>query len=184
MKLWTIQHEGAWRKARRTGFLRADGRRHWSHFREPYLWMAAEMRRRLSEPPRGIRYPVWAWAQYDGERKRRPDLRKSGHLCSEAAGFLIEFEAWEHEVLLSDFELWHYVLNRSYLPQELREIEDDQSPPTRFARRRMEKSWERIFDLDWYLEDVSVERSQRSIQATVWQVPVSMVISATPFRAR
>lgn len=35
---------------------------------------------------------------------------------------LIEFEIEQDSVLLSDFELWHFVLNYWYLPSSLQDI--------------------------------------------------------------
>lgn len=182
MILWTIQHEDAWRRAQGRGFIRADGRRRGRDFRAAYRWIEREMRRRIGEPPRGVQHPIWAWLQYENERVRRPDLRRSGHLPSGARGVLIEFDASKDQVLLSDFELWHYVLNQWYLPQTSREarepLEDALSVP------HLKSSWRRIFDLDWSLKDVSVPRPEKSIQATIWQVPLSAVRSVTGFRAR
>jgi len=87
-------------------------------------------------------------------------------------------------VLLSDFDLWHYVLNRWYLPQTPSEAKDELEDAARLRTRRLTRSWRRIFDLDFYLEGVSVPRSERSIQATVWQVPLGAIRSARVFRAR
>ena len=184
MILWTIQHEGAWRRAQRRGVLRADGRRQWRHFRASYCWMQREMRQRIGEPPSGVQHAIWAWLQYENENKRRPDLRRSGHLPAGTPGVLLEFCAAEDNVLLSDFDLWHYVLNRWYLPQTPSEAKDELEDAARLRTRRLTRSWRRIFDLDFYLEGVSVPRSERSIQATVWQVPLGAIRSARVFRAR
>jgi len=81
--------------------------------------------------------------------------------------------------------LWHYVLNQWYLPQTSNEVKGDieQALPAPSGIELM-NSWQRIFDLDWYLEGVSVPRLKRSIRATIWQVPLSSVRSVTPFCAR
>ena len=183
MILWTIQAEGAWRRAQRSGFLRADGRRQWRSLQEAYRWMGGEMRRRIGNPPRGVRYPIWAWLQYENRVVKRPDLRRTGHLPSGTRGALIQFDIAEDQVLLSDFELWHYVLNRWYLPQTSSETRDAvDNVPT--DARSLRASWQRIFDLDWSLAGVSAPRGDKSIQATLWQVPISAVRSVRPFRAR
>lgn len=179
MILWTIQQQGAWQTAQRRGVLRSDARHQADVFREPYAWLRREMHRRIGPPPRGVQSPVWAWLQYENGSRRRPDLRRSAHLPSGSHGVLIEFSAPEDQVLLSDFELWHYVLNRWYLPQTPAEVEHDVA-----GEARMERSWQRIFDLDWSLEDVAVPRPEKSIQGTLWQVPLGDVRSVTPFRAR
>jgi hypothetical protein len=91
----------------------------------------------------------------------------------------------DDQVLLSDFDLWHYVLNRWYLPQ--RACERREEIRSTFLARSMDsrmQSWQRIFELDWYLKDVTSPRSKRSIQATIWQLPLSAVRSVAAFRAR
>jgi hypothetical protein len=134
-------------------------------------------------PPHGVRHPVWAWLQYESVEKKRPDLRRTGHLGSR--GVLIEFNASEGQLLLSDVDLWHYVLNRWYLPQTSNEVKDDlEHALPALSGIELMNSWLRIFDLDWYLEGVSVSRLKRSIQATIWQVPLSSVRSVTTFCAR
>ena len=144
------------------------------------------MSRRIGNPPCGVRHPVWAWLQYESETAKRPDLRRSGHLPAGTPGVLIEFAIAEDQVLLSDFDLWHYVLNRWYLPQtswELREALGD-TRTNRTDTRTLNASWQRIFDLAWSLRGVSAPRHRKSIQATLWQVPISGVRSVRPFRAR
>ena len=56
-------------------------------------------------------YPIWFWHQYKNSKSKRPDLRESGLLSKGTKGVLIEFEKPETEILLSDFNLWHFVLN-------------------------------------------------------------------------
>lgn len=135
------------------------------------------MQRRIGAPPPGVRYPVWAWYQYQDERARRPDLRRSAHAPSGTPLVLIEFELPDDQVLLSDFELWHYVLNDWYVAARV--WRDRTYPPD-----VRERSWRRIFDLDRIIVDLAGPRSGRSIQATVWQVPMSVVRRVRPFVAR
>ena len=146
--------------------------------------MQSEMGRRVGAPPSGVRYPIWAWLQYENVRKFRPDLRRAGHLPAGSQGVLVEFHAAEEDVLLSDFDLWHYVLNRWYLPRQSSEVIGVESTPYVTSERRLTRSWEAIFDLHWHLEDVTAPRQERSIQATLWQVPLNSVRSARTFRAR
>lgn len=184
MILWTIHAEGAWQKARKRGTLRADGRHQWRSFHRAYPWMRYEMSQRVGPPPSGVRYPIWAWSQYESDQKVRPDLRRAGHLPAGSQGVLIEFHASEEGVLLSDFDLWHYVLNRWYLPRNSTEVLGLESARFVTSERRLTRSWGAIFDLDWNLKDVTVPRSERSIQATIWQVPLSSIRSVKTFRAR
>jgi len=85
--------------------LKADGRRVWRYFRNPYQWMMDRMAERLF--CRVGTYPIWAWAE------RSPDLRSTGHLTKGAAGVRIQFYAREDKTLISDFDAWHCVLNVS-----------------------------------------------------------------------
>lgn len=75
MLLWSIQHKRAYEKMEQTGILRADKNfiaTDW--FEDSYLWMAEQMKKRIGEPPKGVIFPVWAWYQWEGMRKR-PDMR-------------------------------------------------------------------------------------------------------------
>jgi hypothetical protein len=47
MRLWTIQTEEAWTRAKRQGVLVGDGRRVTPEWRPAYRWMAGAMQRRL-----------------------------------------------------------------------------------------------------------------------------------------
>jgi len=93
-------------------------------------------------------------------------LRASGYLAKEEIGVRIEIDLPGTSVLLSDFNLWHCVLNYSYLA--FNEQEDDKfvheldeagvsqmRPYPEPFNHRVLLSWQRIFDL----EAGDVERS-------------------------
>lgn len=184
MILWTIQDEGAWRRAETIGALRADDRYRDPLFAEAYAWMTRELRRRVGPPPRGVRSPVWAWLQYENASRPRPDLRRSGHLARGTRGVRIEFVADADRTLLSDFDLWHYVLNRCYVPQSSREADLHMRGDLTAGANEMKASWQRVLDVDWHLNDIAVPRAVKSIQAVVWEVPLASVRAVTPFIAR
>ena len=121
MILWTIQPLTVWKALQSKGQIQAREVFVDKHFRPAYRWMRDQMRLRLGPPPSSNSFPLWAWYQWQGASKKRPDLRFSGHLPSGETGVLIEFLAEADEVLLSDFELWHYVLNYLYLPSSSRD---------------------------------------------------------------
>ncbi|MDZ7840387.1 MAG: DUF3841 domain-containing protein [Gammaproteobacteria bacterium] len=125
--LWTIQTEPAVRRMERTRMLRGDGRRIWPAHRRAFQWMNEQMRRRLGPPPRGSRYPVWAWKVYDSDSPR-PDLRCVAHLPRGTRGARLEIDVPDERVLLSDFMRWHSVLNGGYLYDDLREDEEMETP--------------------------------------------------------
>lgn len=120
MILWTIQTPEAVANLQRTSVLLADSGDAESHFRTAFEWMAAQMRHRIGNPPRSSVRPLWAWHTWQG-RRARPDLRSSGHLPRGTRAARIEFAAEPSTVLLSDFSLWHYVLNYWYLPASSRD---------------------------------------------------------------
>ena len=128
MKLWTIQHRAAYDKFMKTGFLRADENHLFckDDLRFAYDWMAAKMVQRFGNPPNNVRYPVWLWYQWEGCRKR-PDMRTfvRGWAAKGTPITLITVEIPDHMVLLSDFDMWHIVLNDEYL--SLTEEEDEHS---------------------------------------------------------
>ena len=102
------------------------------------------------------------------------------------------------EVLLSDFELWHYVLNYQYLPLSMKdsrrfddilEAQGSRTPSDVPGRARsfhcaVRKSWTRIFDLNWSVPDIASNFGQKAIQATFWNLRRDRVRGFTIFRAR
>jgi hypothetical protein len=160
--------------------------------------MGAQMSKRLPPPSFQATAPVWAWHQWENSRKRRPDLRSRGHLPTGERGVLIESMAPAADVLLSDFQLWHYALNYWHLPTssaDRREFSGylkrrgldyfrDKPVPDRAAHQRILRSWEVIFDIDRALPGYSPARRNKSIQACLWAIPVAWVTSVTRFTGR
>lgn len=107
----------------------------------------------------------------------------------------LELELDPVEVLLSDFDAWHAVLNRGYLA--LSEEEDEAwyqrfeaAVPDRWAWPLPEpwhsdilSSWERIFDLET-LAASEYWCGERYIQATFEALRLADVRKCTPFVAR
>ena len=195
MRLWTIQNMAAWEFLQREQVLVADQRYSLDCFREPYTWMVRQMECRTKANFEA--WPLWAWYQWHGVDRRKPDLRCRGHLRRGERGVRIEFEQPGSGVLLSDFDLWHYVLNYWYLPEtmvagdafaaELREHNIEPALALRLPaayHRRMEDSWNRIFDLDWANEDYTDPRDQRAIQATFWKLHFHQIRDVKVFTAR
>jgi len=193
MELWTIQTEEAWRALNRNGYLRCRRSNADRDFLPAYIWMASKMVARIGCPTKSGSLPLWAWYQYDNARQRRPDLRRSGHLPRGTCGYRIGFTIPDNQVLLSDFELWHYVLNYWYLPRSERDAANFDSryeslrcswatpPRNQRINATIQSSWDRIFDLDWSDEYVALPKSKKSIQATFWRLDLSQVTSADYF---
>lgn len=192
MKLWSIQTELAWERLRNVGYLRTDLAFVDVYFADAYRWLAEQMQERLGPPPSGVEFPVWAWAQYDGVKKPRPDLRQAGHLPRGQIGILLECDCPAQDVLLSDFLTWHFVLNNWYLPTDQEDelafeakwgeivTKDATCAPLKQA------SWQRVLDLDWCdpAGEYTSPRHAKIIQATLWELRLSQVQSARRFVAR
>ncbi len=84
------------------------------------------MKKRIGNPPKGVKYPVWDWYLYEGKNKR-PNMRKSDVRVSEKS-VLGEVEISDSEVLLTNEEAWHSVLNDNiyYKANNMVDISDEQ----------------------------------------------------------
>ena len=202
MIVWSNLTTDAWDELQRTGHLRASRQHIDADFMPAYIWMAEQMERRLGPRPSKDAMPIWVWWQWWSNR-RRPDLRASGHLPKGTRGVRVECKVQDDRVLLSDFELWHYVLNYGYLPKTEKEGEEFEKEltaaglsltgcslrnplPNAEYRQKIEQSWERIFDLTWTDPDHAIvsRAKDRSIQGTMWELLLDDVIEAKEFTAR
>lgn len=183
--LWTIQHEAAYREFERSGVLVANEKFLFGgdDLRFAYDWLSNQMRGRIGQPSEGIRYPVWAWYQWEGKRKRR-DQRLSGYAKRGTPLVQITFEADVGNFLLSDFDTWHNVLANQYVAND--EIDWDrfyaQYPHPK--QSDVEPSWERIFDITHFTPNWDCEPERKSIQATLWKIDMAQVKKVEHFIAK
>lgn len=140
-------------------------------FSVAYRWMSEQMERRIpSGKPERAQSPFWGWAQYGNSRKvYRMDQKQ----YSPEEYVLLTLDIPEDQLLLSDFDLWHYPLNGCACTdsRELRKCQgqDFLSLPEDL-RNAIMKSWERIFDLRTQDRFQRRKRRNRYIQATFWQI--------------
>lgn len=187
-----------------TGILCGNAKYVCDDFKMAYNSMIEQMKKRLKiQRPNDLAYPVWAWYQWCGENKRKPDLRYSGYAQRGTKLCRIEFEIEEDEVLLSDFDLFHHVLNYWYIPKNERDdnafdkemgknnitlldLQDfkKNSKKIDLLRNKIEKSWDLIFDIDWYDEYITSSKYEKSIQAVFWELRREQVIDIKEFIAR
>ena len=73
--------------------------------------MTKQLRARLAPPCNQIITPLWARYRSYAYHYQRPDFRWARDYPEEVG---IEYDIPEDEVLLSDFEIWHFVLNDWY----------------------------------------------------------------------
>lgn len=183
--LWTIQDEAAFDEFQKTGILRADPEFliFDGGFQRSYDWMVQQMCTRIGEAPLGVQYPIWAWYQWEGKRKRR-DLRCSGYAQRGAPMVQITFEAERKDFLLSDFDAWHFVLNNHYLADSEQDWDTFYANVGNRNTSQIVASWNKIFDLTRYTPGWDPEPYERSIQATLWEVHMSQVKAVEHFIAK
>lgn len=149
-------------------------------------------------PQERINYPVWAWYQWEGKRKRR-DIREGGYAKKGEKIVQLTIDIPDEEVLLSDFDLFHYVLNYWYLPIDERDdilFEEEykfleftwndlqdfniQSHEMNCLRKKITSSWNRIFEIEKKDDDgwLYGKNNKKSIQATFWQLRLEQVKKA------
>ncbi len=182
LKMWTVRRRDEFYKLACDGVLRVDSDRIDEDFRRAYDWMAGKLAEKIAPPP-GCRYPLWAWWRWGGRQRPMPDLRAAAHLPKGTPGVRIEFTIDATQVLLSDFDGWHAVLNDHYHALDDADYESHlQSIKGMSAEeiaRINEASWNRIFisDLGHLDDDVSV-------QAVFWELHRSQITDIKYFVAR
>ena len=183
--LWTIQHEKAFREFERTGILRANENHLFceNELRFAYDWLSREMVKRIGPPPMGVTYPVWAWYQWEGKRKRM-DLRQSGYAMRGTPLVQITFEVEEDSFLLSDFDKWHNVLSCQYVAESEADWDAFYEKFSDSKQSDVESSWGRIFDLQYYCPEWDCTPDKQSVQATLWQIEMSQVKKVEHFLAK
>ncbi len=131
-------------------------------------------------------------------------MRESGYAKRGEKIVQLTIEVDDKDVLLSDFDLFHYPLGYWYLPlgesddaafesdyisagftwHDLKDFQI-QSEDMFLLRERIKESWDRIFDLgredDGWLYG---SNETKSIQATLWQVNLKQVVKAEVFIAK
>jgi hypothetical protein len=175
--LWTIQHEKAFENMCATGMLRADC----DHllfeglFIESYRWMAEQMTKRIGAPPANVEFPVWAWYQWEGKRKRL-DMRTHGKWGEKGTPIvLLTVDVPDEKVLLSDFDYWHCILSDI-------DIIFPYSDTACYSEEEKRKSWENIFDISCSF--AGEDRTSLSTQATVWEIKEEWVKKVEHFISR
>ena len=175
-------------------------------FYQSYLWIADQMETRIpTRPDLGPSYPdslkampIWAWQQWNGLKEPKPDLRSTGHLMKGQKAVRIELELDPSRVLSSDFDLWFFPFDGIFLGKNWKE--DKQFEKDRKAagyedsahninlpedlKARLHKSWEKVFDLNFYRPGYNCGRKDKIIQATFWEIRQEDVRKVTHFTAR
>jgi len=192
MRLWTIQPKVLFDKLQAEKVIRCDSEKSplvtECGFGPSYDWMAEQMIRRVGPPPEGVKYPIWAWHTL-GWKHAKPDLRRSEFRGYNEPQVCMELEIPDHDVLLSNEDMWHIVLNDGYYGNAANEQEydaeeawfDSLSPVEQEHVRR--KSWEKIFDVSPAREN-DWDSHGKYVQATFWELRLGYVKAVRHFSSR
>ena len=176
MILWTMQPLNVYEMIQRTGVYRCDPARSSMirmEFTEQYDWLAEKMSERIGPPPKGVKYPVWAWYVQNSKR-HKPDLRSErwGYGPGGTAYTCLEVDIPDDQVLLSDFDMWHVPLNNGLISDS---EEEDAAQEVYYnslseeqKKAYRDKNWERIFDVTPFENDWI--RRGDWVQATFWEL--------------
>ena len=182
MKFWTVRLSNELNK---NNILVSDSAKVDSNRHRAYDWMANQLRVRVGHPPPSATYPIWVWKYCYGTLKPRPDLRTRCLLPKGTAGVLLELDLPENQVLLSNFDAWHAILNNHHYSPNDAEYEKIEALSALKGSNHpdliqlKEASWERIFDLS-LIPDPEIY----AVQGVVWQVPIESIEKTTFFTAK
>lgn len=163
---YTVQHLEAWLEFQRTGFIRGYKER--AMFPKEYGWLKGQMEKRVSLYQGD--YPVWLWTE-------KPESFE-GHLPYGQKGVLLTVDLPEEQVLLSDFDMWHFVLNNIT-------IHTKEQAASKVKDISKEISWEHIFDLNFFRRNYTEEYEDYEpiIQGTTGCFSIKKVIEIEFFIA-
>lgn len=170
MIMWTMQPYEVYQQLLTQGFFYSDPAKSNNlkldaAFQRAYQWMTKQLAAKVERPSSLITTPIWAWYRSHDYLHQRPDFRWVRDYPDEVC---IEFAIPDEQVLLSDFENWHFVLDDFYLGLATNEQEFEQENAwfnglnVPQQQRVKEKSWQRIFDItprtgDWTKNGDSVQ---------------------------
>lgn len=185
LTLWTIQHEDAYKDFLKKGILRANEEYLFcgNDLRFAYNWISKKLVEKIGNAPEGVRYPIWAWYQWEGKKARR-DLRFSGYAARGTPMVQIEFRVDDEKVMLSDFDDWHLVLSNTYIADSEKDFDEFYELKHKNEKELIEDSWEKIFDIQKDSLEWSTPSERKTIQATLWEVHLEQVKKVEHFIAK
>ena len=185
MRLWTIQPIEVWNETLNSGTYRCNPVLTTLDLDDEYKWMIRKMVDRIGPPPVGVQYPIWAWYKQNGKHCK-PDLRSArwGYGLGDEDYACIEIEMPDETILLSDFDVWHIILNHGLISEteeedKEQEILFDAMDSDQQALYR-DKNWERVFEVSPF-SNGWITRGDW-VQATFWELQKEDIRSVKFFR--
>lgn len=195
MRVWTIQPLEVFNNLMKDGVYICDKTKSsylsdelfQDTFTNAYNWLNEKMIEKIGNPPEGVEYPVWAWYKRYNKHKK-PDLRNVGLGTPGEDSVCIELEIPDSDVVLSDFDAWHSVLNNWYIDDSTNEKEYDEMQarvdalPRETKKKEIKKSWNKIFDISYL--DTDWRANGIFVQATFWILKKEYIVNYWKFKAR
>ena len=117
-------------------------------FADAYDWLIKQFNQRIPKPNQAT-IPIWWWLDNGVKTKEFQE-----DIPPKPVKVIIEANYPNNQLLLSDFEKWHYVLNKWYLPDDIDNESDNyydqidqwfKNLSSRQQQAQMQKSWQFLF---------------------------------------
>lgn len=178
MRLWTFQPIEVYDILTEKGIFTCEPSKstmiEFDGFEKAYRWLTIQMIKRIGPPPAGVSFPIWAWHTTYWKHKK-PDLRRTEFRNYSQPMVCLEIEKPDKDILLSDEENWHLVLNDSFIADSEEDFDNFYEQPSEI---RKEESWKKIFDISPY--ENNWLRKGMFVQATFWELNISEVKNVIP----
>jgi len=155
-----------------------NGHKDEPEFINAYNWMCSKMYEKGVVQGKSTGFPFWGWRRFDGKDginiTKSTEWNTEGYCFGDTENCTLVLSIPDNEILLSDFDLWHFVLGNHYLNNGADDEYDQKEQwfealPKKKQENEKIKSWNHIFDLD-HLES-------KYIQATFWCIKPEHVLS-------
>ena len=196
MRVWTIQPPEVLKIIEETGrFVCSKEKSQYyndENFKGPYEWMVRKMikNHHMMTPPQDTELPIWGWVVHNG-RYAKPSLDDIDLGIPGKKYVCIGLELHDHNILLSNEEWWHCVLNNDFLNihtgrmyDETEKWYDNLCP---FMQNVIKiESWDNIFVhkndiITRYRYDHTMNKY---VQATFWEIIKENIVSVEEFIAK
>ncbi|MDO5293121.1 MAG: DUF3841 domain-containing protein [bacterium] len=191
MKVWTIQPVEVMNSIHDKGYFACDRRKasfnDIESFQSAYFWMVKKMDEKGIIHPAGLEFPIWCWHTRNGKHKK-PDLRNAAYAERGRKCVCLELEVPDQEILLSNYDTWHIVLNQwwfndsnteeeYYEHEKLFETLDENT-----KKAVMEESWDKIFNITSKEDRTTINCEY--VQGVFWVLKKEYIKKVQEFVAR
>jgi len=181
VRCWTVMERSTWQLLEAEGELTCPiGEANDDPtFQDAYAWMKDSMATAGIYPPAPGLSPWWCWVR-SGENHPEPYIEDAEGLHDPV---VLELSVPSEQIVLSCFDLWHFVLNKCYVwASELdeqnfdraKESAEEGSDVALQLNQRMQKSWSAVFELDQSVVDMGPSEA-KSIQGCFWELSLAYV---------